>query len=196
MNNLLTSIRGKNEQYIIESLAIRVMAKAKYSTNNIGHYGLSFDHYTHFTSPIRRYPDLMVHRLLEHYLHDGASENQQKVEGMCIQSSMMEERAVKAERASIKYKQVEFLEDKLGQQFEGIISGISEWGFYVELVDNHCEGMVAMRDMDDDFYEYDEKNYCMIGAQTRKKFTIGQKVTIEIARTNLAKRQMDFKLVK
>jgi ribonuclease R len=196
MNKLLTSIRGKNEQYIIESLAIRVMAKAKYSTNNIGHYGLSFDHYTHFTSPIRRYPDLMVHRLLEHYLHDGASENQQKVEGMCIQSSMMEERAVKAERASIKYKQVEFLEDKLGQQFEGIISGISEWGFYVELVDNHCEGMVAMRDMDDDFYEYDEKNYCMIGAQTRKKFTIGQKVTIEIARTNLAKRQMDFKLVK
>ena len=195
MNKLLTNIRGKNEQYIIESLAIRVMAKAKYSTNNIGHYGLSFEHYTHFTSPIRRYPDLMVHRLLEHYLHDGASENQQKVEGMCIQSSMMEERAVKAERASVKYKQVEFLQDKLGQKFDGIISGISEWGFYVELIDNHCEGMVAMRDLDDDYYEYDEKNYCMIGARTRKKFTIGQKVTIEIGKTNLAKRQMDFKLV-
>jgi len=195
MNRLLTDIQGKNEQYIIESLAIRSMAKAKYSTKNIGHYGLSFDHYTHFTSPIRRYPDLMVHRLLEKYLHNEPSENQQKIEGMCIQSSMMEDRAVSAERASTKYKQVEFLQDKLGQKFEGIISGISEWGFYVELSDNHCEGMVPMRDMDDDFYEYDEKNYCLVGAHTRRKFVIGQKVTIEIARTNLAKRQMDFKLI-
>lgn len=195
MNRLLTDIQGKNEQYIIESLAIRTMAKAKYSTQNIGHYGLSFEHYTHFTSPIRRYPDLMVHRLLDMYLHNEPSENQQKVEGMCIQSSMMEERAVQAERASVKYKQVEFLQDKLGQKFEGIISGISEWGFYVELTENHCEGMVPMRDMDDDFYEYDEKNYCLVGAHTRRRFVIGQKVTIEIARTNLAKRQMDFKLI-
>jgi len=195
MNRLLTDIQGKNEQYIIESLAIRTMAKAKYSTQNIGHYGLSFEHYTHFTSPIRRYPDLMVHRLLDMYLHNEPSENQQKVEGMCIQSSMMEERAVNAERASIKYKQVEFLQDKVGQKFEGIISGISEWGFFVELTENHCEGMVPMRDMDDDFYEYDEKNYCLVGAHTRRRFVIGQKVTIEIARTNLAKRQMDFKLV-
>jgi ribonuclease R len=195
MNRLLTDIRGKNEQYIIESLAIRTMAKAKYSTNNIGHYGLSFDHYTHFTSPIRRYPDLMVHRLLDKYLHNDPSENQQKVEGMCIQSSMMEDRAVSAERASVKYKQVEFLQDKVGQKFEGIISGISEWGFYVELTENHCEGMIPMRDLDDDFYEYDEKNYCLVGVQTRRRFVIGQKVTIEIARTNLAKRQMDFKLV-
>jgi ribonuclease R len=171
------------------------MAKAKYSTQNIGHYGLSFEHYTHFTSPIRRYPDLMVHRLLDLYLRNEPSENQQKVEGMCIQSSMMEERAVNAERASVKYKQVEFLQDKVGQKFEGIISGISEWGFFVELSENHCEGMVPMRDMDDDFYEYDEKNYCLVGAHTRRRFVIGQKVTIEIARTNLAKRQMDFKLV-
>jgi ribonuclease R len=195
MNRLLTDIRGKNEQYIIESLAIRTMAKAKYSTNNIGHYGLSFDHYTHFTSPIRRYPDLMVHRLLDKYLHNDPSENQQKVEGMCIQSSMMEDRAVSAERASVKYKQVEFLQEKIGQKFEGIISGISEWGFYVELTENHCEGMIPMRDLDDDFYEYDEKNYCLVGVQTRRRFIIGQKVTVEIARTNLAKRQMDFKLV-
>lgn len=195
MNRLLTDIRGKNEQYIIESLAIRTMAKAKYSTKNIGHYGLSFEHYTHFTSPIRRYPDLMVHRLLDMYLRNEPSENQQRVEGMCIQSSSMEERAVNAERASVKYKQVEFLQDKVGQKFEGIISGISEWGFYVELTENHCEGMIPMRDLSDDFYEYDEKNYCLVGVQTRRRFIIGQKVTIEIARTNLSKRQMDFKLV-
>lgn len=195
MNRMLTDIRGKNEQYIIESLAIRTMAKAKYSSQNIGHYGLSFEHYTHFTSPIRRYPDLMVHRLLDKYLQNEPSENQQKIEGMCVQSSQMEERAVNAERASVKYKQVEFLQDKVGQRFEGIISGISEWGFYVELTENHCEGMIPLRDMDDDFYEYDEKNYCLVGLHTRKRFVIGQKVTIEIARTNLAKRQMDFKLV-
>ncbi len=194
MNRLLTDIRGKNEQYIIESLAIRTMAKAKYATQNIGHYGLSFEHYTHFTSPIRRYPDLMVHRLLEMYLHNEPSEDQKRVEGMCVQSSNMEERAVNAERASVKYKQVEFLQDKVGQKFEGIISGISEWGFYVELTENHCEGMVPMRDMDDDFYEYDEKNYCLTGVHTHRRFIIGQKVNIEIARTNLAKRQMDFKL--
>jgi ribonuclease R len=194
MNRLMTEINGKNEQYIIESLAIRVMAKAKYSTHNIGHYGLSFEHYTHFTSPIRRYPDLMVHRLLDHYLAGEPSENQNRYEEYCIQSSAMEERAVNAERASVKYKQVEFMQDKLGQVFEGIISGISEWGFYVELTENHCEGMIPMRDLDDDFYEYDEKNYCLVGLHTRRKFTIGQKVSVEIARTNLAKRQLDFRL--
>ncbi|MFO7617806.1 MAG: ribonuclease R [Bacteroidales bacterium] len=195
MNQLMGLVNGKNEQYIIESLAIRTMAKAKYSTNNIGHYGLSFDHYTHFTSPIRRYPDLMVHRLLDRYLAGESSENQNKYEEFCIHSSQMEERAVNAERASVKYKQVEFLQEKIGQAFEGIISGISEWGFFVELTENHCEGMVPMRDLDDDFYEYDEKNYALVGLHTRKRFTIGQKVNVEIARANLAKRQLDFRLV-
>lgn len=194
MNHLLTQIQGKNEQYIIESLAIRTMAKAKYSTQNIGHYGLAFDFYTHFTSPIRRYPDLMVHRLLDRYLAGEPSENQPKTEAACIQSSMMEERAVNAERASVKYKQVEFMQDKLGQKFDGIISGLNEWGFFVELIDNHCEGMVPMRDLDDDFYEYDDRNHCLTGVHTRRRFTIGQKVTIEIARANLAKRQLDFRL--
>ncbi len=196
MNRLLTDIQGKNEQYIIESLAIRAMAKAKYSTGNIGHYGLSFDFYTHFTSPIRRYPDLMVHRLLDRYLAGEPTENQQKTEVACQQSSTMEERAVNAERASVKYKQVEFMQDKMGQAFEGIISGITEWGFFVELTENHCEGMVPMRDLDDDFYEYDERNYCLTGVHTRRRFTIGQKVTVEIARANLAKRQLDFRLAE
>jgi len=194
MNKLLNEIQGKNEQYIIENLAVRAMAKAKYSTNNIGHYGLSFEFYTHFTSPIRRYPDLMVHRLLDHYLAGEPSENQPKTEAACVQSSTMEERAVNAERASIKYKQVEFLQDQIGKQYDGIISGISEWGFYVELSENHCEGMVPMRDLDDDFYEYDDRNYCLTGVHTRRKFTIGQKVRIEVARANLAKRQLDFRL--
>jgi len=194
MNRLLADIEGKNEQYIIENLAVRAMAKARYSTQNIGHYGLGFEHYTHFTSPIRRYPDLMVHRLLDRYLAGEPSENQQKTETACVKASTMEERAVNAERASVKYKQVEFLQDKIGQTFEGIISGISEWGFYVELTENHCEGMVPMRDLDDDFYEYDDRNYCLTGVHTRRRFTIGQKVRIEISRANLLKRQLDFRL--
>lgn len=194
MNGLMKDVKGKNEQYIIENLAIRTMAKAKYSCKNIGHYGLSFDHYTHFTSPIRRYPDLMVHRLLDRYLNGGDSYSPKKCESKCEHASTMEERAVQAERASTKYKQVEFMQDKLGNTYEGIISGVSEWGFYVELKEFLCEGMVPIRDLDDDFYEYDEQNYSLVGIHTRRQFMMGQEVTIEVARTNLAKRQLDFRL--
>ncbi len=196
MNALVQEIKGKNEQYILESLAIRTMAKAKYSCNNIGHYGLAFQHYTHFTSPIRRYPDLMVHRLLAHYLDHGASENLKKFESKCEYASSREDLAVQAERASVKYKQVEFMQEHLGEVFEGIISGANEWGFYVELVENHCEGMVPVRELVDDFYEYDEKNYCLIGSRTKRTFQLGQKVHVEIARADLAKRQLDFRLAE
>ncbi|MCD6332711.1 MAG: ribonuclease R [Bacteroidales bacterium] len=195
MNRLMHRIKGTNEEYIIENLAVRAMAKAKYSCKNIGHYGLSFAYYTHFTSPIRRYPDLMVHRLLDRYLNGGSSYSDSACELKCVQSSMMEDRAVKAERASVKYKQVEFMQDQTGKKFEGIISGVSEWGFYVELKENLCEGLVSIRDLDDDFYEYDEKNYRLTGIHNRRVFTMGQVVTVEILRTNLAKRQLDFGLV-
>ena len=194
MNALIQKIKGKNEQYILETLAIRTMAKAKYSCKNIGHYGLHFPFYTHFTSPIRRYPDLMVHRLLEMYLAGEKSYNSGKCEAKCEHCSNREEMAVNAERASTKYKQVEFMKDKIGQAYEGIISGVSEWGFFVELTENHCEGMVPMRELDDDFYEYDETNYCLIGMRTKNKYSIGQKVKVEILNANLAKRQLDFKI--
>lgn len=196
MNALVKEIKGKDEQYILEKLAIRTMAKAKYSCKNIGHYGLAFPFYTHFTSPIRRYPDLMVHRLLEQYLAGEKSYNETKCEGRCEHSSNREELAVNAERASTKYKQVEFLQDKIGEVFEGIISGVNEWGFYVELSENHCEGMVPMRELDDDFYEYDETNYCLVGMRTRKMYSIGQRVKVEILNANLAKRQLDFGIAK
>ena len=196
MNKLVEEVKGKKEQNIVENLAIRTMAKAEYSTINIGHYGLAFQYYTHFTSPIRRYPDMMVHRLLDHYLNGGDSKNQEKYEKLCKHSSEMERKAMEAEWASVKYKQVEFLADKIGQEFDGVISGVTEWGLYIELLDCKCEGMISLKDLYGDFYEYDEENYCINGKKRGKKFQLGDLIRIEIARANLAKRQLDFLLAE
>ena len=191
----MDEVKGKKEQNLIETLALRSMAKARYSTNNIGHYGLAFQHYTHFTSPIRRYPDMLVHRLLAHYLEHGAPKDEQSLEKLCKHSSDMEVKATEAERASIKYKQVEFMSDKIGQEFSGVITGVAGFGLFVELVDSKCEGMVPIRELNDDFYEFDEDNYCLIGKQTGKRFQLGDEVKIEVWRTNLAKKHLDFRLV-
>jgi ribonuclease R len=193
MNNLLDNVKGKKEQHVVETLAIRTMAKAEYSTRNIGHYGLAFDYYTHFTSPIRRYPDMMVHRLLEKYMEDGRSASEQKYEDLCRHSSDMETRAANAERASIKYKQVEFMQDHVGEVYPGVISGITDWGIYVEL-ENKIEGMIPIRELDDDFYIFDEKNYALVGRHNHKKYQLGDDITVKIWRTNLEKKQLDFRL--
>ena len=195
MNKLIENVAGKKEQNVIETLAIRTMAKAEYSTRNIGHYGLGFEYYTHFTSPIRRYPDMMVHRLLARYLEDGRSVQADQYEEMCKHSSDMENKAASAERASIKYKQVEFMADKIGHQFKGVISGVKDWGIYVELDENKCEGMIPLFELTDDFYEFDEKNYCIIGQRTHKKYQLGDAIEVEIARANLDKKQLDFRIV-
>ena len=195
INALLDAVQGKKEQNLIETLAIRSMAKAEYSTDNMGHYGLSFEYYTHFTSPIRRYPDMMVHRLLERYASGAKSVNQKEYEDMCRHSSEMEQLAANAERASIKYKQVEFMAAHLGQVFDGVISGVTEWGIYVELIENKCEGMVPIRELDDDYYTFDDKNYCLVGRRYRRKYQLGDEVTVRVARANLDKKQLDFVLV-
>lgn len=194
MNKLIENVSGKKEQNVIETLAIRTMAKAEYSTRNIGHYGLAFEYYTHFTSPIRRYPDMMVHRLLAYYMEDRRSVPAQKWEEMCKHSSDMETRAANAERASIKYKQVEFMADKIGQQYKGVISGVTDWGIYVELEENKCEGMVPLHELTDDFYEFDERNYCIIGRRTHKRYQLGDEIEIEILRANMDKKQLDFRI--
>lgn len=195
LNALLADVQGKAEENLIEQLAIRTMAKATYSTNNIGHYGLSFPYYSHFTSPIRRYPDVIAHRLLQHYLDGGASVNQEEIEEQCLHSSKMEILASEAERASIKYKQVEYLQDKIGEEYDGFISGVSEWGIYVEIMSGMCEGMVKLRDMDDDFYSFDPENYCAVGRKKGKTYRMGDEVRIMVKRADLVRKQLDFVLV-
>ncbi|GHT76494.1 hypothetical protein FACS189463_1690 [Bacteroidia bacterium] len=192
INDLLDKVQGKKEQNLIEIVAIRAMAKATYTTQNIGHYGLAFPYYTHFTSPIRRYPDMMVHRLLERYLSGGRSVSEDKLEDDCKHCSNMENLAAQAERSSVKYKQVEFMSDKIGKVFAGVISGVTEWGLYVEINENHCEGMVPMRDLTDDYYTFDEKMYCLIGQCNKHRYSLGDQVRIKVVRANLEKKQLDF----
>ncbi len=195
INKMLAEVKGRGEENYLSTLAIRSMAKAIYTTDNIGHYGLGFEYYTHFTSPIRRYPDMMVHRLLERYLAGGRSVNLQKLEDQCKHSSEMEQLAATAERSSIKYKQVEYMQEHIGQTYSGIISGVTEWGLYVELNDNLCEGLVPMRDLADDYYDFDEKNHCLVGRRHNHRYRLGDNVDIKVARADLEKKQLDFVLL-
>jgi len=192
LNTLMNECAGKKEQKLIETVALRAMMKAKYSVHNIGHYGLAFDYYTHFTSPIRRYPDTMVHRLLTKYQQGGRSANKQHYEELCEHSSDMELVAQNAERDSIKYKMVEFMADKVGEVYDAHISGIQSYGIYCEIDENHCEGMVPMRDLDDDYYDFDEKNYCLVGRRHHHQYQLGDAVRIRVAKANIEKKQLDF----
>ncbi len=195
-NQLLKDVEGKAEENIIEALTIRTMAKAEYSTINIGHYGLAFDYYTHFTSPIRRYPDLMVHRLLHSYITGSKKQfNQNEYESKCKHSSEQERVAQEAEWASIKYKQAEFLSDKIGQSFDGLISGVSKWGIFVELVENKCEGMIPLRTLDDDYYFLDEDNFQVVGSRKNRKFKLGDEIKVQISNVNMIKKEVDLELV-
>lgn len=195
LNSLMTKIEGSKEQNLLTSLAVRSMAKAIYTTKKSSHYGLAFDYYTHFTSPIRRYPDVMVHRLLQYYLDGGNKVNAEHYEKMAEHSSQKEKKAAEAERASVKYKQAEFLQDQIGVEYTGIVSGVTEWGMYVEIEENKCEGMVRLRDITDDFYTLDEKNYAIIGQRKKKVYQLGDEVQIKVKKVDLEKRQIDFTLI-
>lgn len=195
-NNLFRDIAGRGEENMIDTIAIRTMSKAYYSTENIGHYGLAFPYYTHFTSPIRRYPDLMVHRLLERYLEGGASVNADEYEDYCRHCSVMEKKAADAERTSVKYKQAEFLADKLGQVFPALISGVSKWGIYAEIEGNKCEGMIPIGSLKDDYYMLDEDNYQVIGRRHGRTYKLGYPVNIRVKRVDMLKKQIDFELVE
>ena len=195
LNNLLEHVHGKPEETLIATIAVRTMSKATYTTTNIGHYGLAFDYYTHFTSPIRRFPDMMVHRLLTKYMDQEKSVSKNEYEKYCEHSSDMEQLAANAERSSIKYKQVEYMSDKLGDEFDATISGVTEWGIYAEINENKCEGMIPLRDLDDDFYEFDEKNYCLRGKRNKKVYRLGDPVKIKVARANLERKQLDFAII-
>ena len=195
LNRLLKDVDGKKEQNLVDTLAVRSMSKAEYTTHNIGHYGLAFDYYTHFTSPIRRYPDVMVHRLLQYYLDGGKSVNEALFEDKCVHTSNMENLATKAERDSIKYMQIKFMQDHKDQEFIGVISGVTDWGIYVEIIDNKCEGMVSVRDMKDDHYMFDEAQYAMVGKNTKMMYQLGDIVVVTVKNTDLVKKHLDFNLV-
>ena len=195
LNNLMDDIQGKPEQNVLQTLAIRSMAKATYTTDPRGHFGLAFAHYTHFTSPIRRYPDMLAHRLLQHYLKGGATVNADPLEHKCVHSSEMEKRAADAERASIKYKQVEFMQSMLGQEFDGIVSGVTEWGIFVEITETKCEGMIRLSTLEDDYYTYEEENYRVVGSRTGRVITLGDDIRVSVAKTDINRRTIDLELV-
>ena len=194
INKLINEVEGKREGKLVQTVALRAMMKAKYSVHNIGHFGLGFDYYTHFTSPIRRYPDTMVHRLLTRYAAGGRSVNEKHCEELCDHCSEMEQIAQNAERDSIKYKMVEFMGDKIGSVYDAHISGVTSYGIYAEIDENHCEGMVPIRDLIDDYYEFDEKNFMLVGRRYHHKYQLGDPVKIEVAKANLERRQLDFAL--